>query len=142
MMHKITIPEDCGNAPKKAALLAFITALCNGERAALHGKLSDTFRFRHVGTATYQGSTFEEWCTAFGQPAIQSLDVKTVLTHGQQGAIEGTFMRIDGSHYSFCALCNFTGNLRLARIGMVTGYLLDLSGEKSNSSHSSKKARQ
>jgi hypothetical protein len=99
--------SDCGNSPKnRFAEDAAIALLC-ADAAKMLVILAADCRCEIVGAGGSQDcSGFPD--DAFGNAAIRSIAVISVVTHGRAGAVEGTVTLESGTARGFCLVMRFT----------------------------------
>ncbi|KDE59678.1 hypothetical protein EL22_18995 [Halostagnicola sp. A56] len=126
-MTTITVPEDCGNSPKKALLRDFNVAFAEGDEEFILETVSDDIEWTSVGERQRYGtgdlaSALEE----MEESDVAELTIDHVITHGATGAVDGTVTMEDGSAYAFCDVYEFTNTGSNAAIRTMTSYVIEV----------------
>lgn len=126
-MLKITVGEDCGNAPKKILLRDFNIAFAKNDVKLLLQNINDNIRWNIVGDKLIEGKDqFAKAVESMKQPKTVELTIENILTHGNGGATDGVIKREDGSSYAFCDVYRFSSNAKDAKIKEITSYVIKL----------------
>ncbi|HEY8972340.1 MAG TPA: hypothetical protein VIM64_24715, partial [Puia sp.] len=89
-MLKITVPEDCGNAPKKLFLRDFIEAVVKKDSAFISRNTTDDIRWNLVGGQCIDSK--QDILTQLQRSRsdeVVELVINTIVTHGYDGAADG-----------------------------------------------------
>ncbi|HLS33848.1 MAG TPA: nuclear transport factor 2 family protein [Brevibacterium sp.] len=119
---EITLPTDCGNAPRIAIVSDFVVAWASGDTAAMSPWLADDISWSIVGEETHHGAD------AVGEvlPTItpERITIASVITHGRLASCDGFFddgtTRVDFSH-----AFRFTNTTKTGRVAEVRSYLIE-----------------
>ena len=126
-MLKISVEEDCGNAPKKIFLRDFNIAFAEGNNEYLLESISDDITWNLVGNQVVQGKEkFVQELEKMLSSKASELIIYTIITHGNAGTINGTMSFEDGSIIAFCDVYLFSGYGPQAKIKTITSYGIDL----------------
>lgn len=127
-MVKITVDEDCNNAPKKQFVKDLLIAAVNSDIEVVSDMLSDNVALEVVGTMSLSGKESVSQFLARSQveQGVSELIVHTILSHGNKCAANGLFVFHDGSEVSFCAMYTFTSHSKSATIKEITMYKITL----------------
>src|SRR5690606_22511974 len=107
-MAKVSIPPDCGNAPKKNLLKDLAVAAVNGDLKFVESLLSDDLTWEIVGQSSIAGK--ENVLKGLPQHKLwkaKELVVDTIITHGREASVNGQIVARDNSSYSFCEVFRF-----------------------------------
>ena len=123
---KIIVPEDCGNAPKKALIRDFNIAFAKNETEKILEYMSDDITWNMVGNKVIHGKkeAGEMLKTMEGEIATE-LIMNTIITHGSTAAANGE-MRFPSVTIAFCDVYEFSGHDSNAKIKTLTSYGIEL----------------
>lgn len=126
-MARIVVPEDCGNAPKKAQIRDFNVAFANRDVDALLEAVTADIRWKRVGFDVVEGKgAFETELRQMQGAEVTELVVDEILTHGNVGAANGIIRFADGRAYAFCDVYRFSSHSKNAKIKSVTSYVIEV----------------
>jgi len=126
-MVKVTVYEDCGNAPKKLFLKDFIVAVVDNDDAFLTHNTTDDVRWDIVGNQNVSGK--QEVLTELQRSRsseVVELVVNTIVTHGYNGATEGLLKFKNGKTVAFCDVYQFSASTNNAPIREIKTYAITL----------------
>jgi len=125
-MTKITVPEDCGNAPKKILIRDFNTAFAENKIDKILEYMSDDITWNMVGNKVIKGKKeAEEMLKTMGGEAAHELIINTIITHGDTAAADGV-MKFPDTAIAFCDIYTFTNHSDNAKIRELTSYGIEL----------------
>jgi hypothetical protein len=123
-MVKITVDEDCGNAPKKLFLKDFNIAFAEKDIDFVADSVSDDISWDIVGDKTVQGKhNFLETLEQATNDHISELIIGKIITHGKEGAVSGMRTLQNGKHHAFCDVYEFSG-AKGTQIKTITSYII------------------
>lgn len=126
-MVKVTVHEDCGNAPKKLFLKDFLVAVVSNDSAFIARNMTDDIRWEMVGSQCISGK--QDVLTQLQQSRsdeVAELIIKTIVTHGYHGAADGFLKFKDGKTVAFCDVYQFRASTNNAPIKAITTYEIAL----------------
>jgi hypothetical protein len=122
-MVKVHVEADCGNAPKKLFLRDFVIALAKQDEAAVLESLMDNVQWHVVGKSALDGKAeVEKRLKSLMEDDLSEVTIINVLSHGNEGAVNGTLTLTDDETYGFCHFCVFSSHGKNARIKEITSY--------------------
>ncbi|HIY65035.1 MAG TPA: hypothetical protein H9830_02000 [Candidatus Agrococcus pullicola] len=119
---KITLPSDCGNAPRIGIVSDFVVSWAKNDEDAVATWLSDSTSWSEVGGDTYQGSDIAESLRPVFTP--EHVEVLSVVTHGRLAACDGYF-EADGVRVHFSHMFRFASTAKTARIADIRTYAIE-----------------
>lgn len=120
---KMTIPDDCGNSPKKLILKDFNIAFVSNETDFLSIHISDNITWNIIGDSIIQGKgDFIEKVKEINKNEVIELIVDNIITHGYVASANGKIV-IGDTIYNFCHIYNFTGAGKKAKIKEITSFI-------------------
>ena len=123
---RLTVDEDCGNAPRKRVLRDFRRAWAVGDVDAMADAVSDDVKWTRVGEGSVEGWT--ELAEAVKQMARKKaihLKIENIITHSSSAALNGVIKHKSGSTYEFCDVYQFSGHGKNAKITEIVSYAVD-----------------
>ena len=122
---KITVEEDCGNAPKRVVLRDFTIAYAQGDMAHLLEQVADNVRWQRIGDQVLEGkAAVAEALPHLLPDNATELTITNVMTHGNIGAVDGVLVLADGRHYAFCEVYRFSSHAKSAKIKEISSYVI------------------
>ena len=121
---KLSIPDGCGNAPRKLILKDVNLAFVTNDEAFLEENMSDKITWEIIGEATIEGKE-----PILNRPAeyhkgeITELILHDIITHGRVASVHGKVIGTE-VNYDFCHVYNFTGASKTAKIKEITSYII------------------
>lgn len=121
---KLSVPSDCGNAPKKAILRDFHIAFVTKNYNALLEHVADDMTWTIVGDETVQGKeAFMHKLNRLIEDPITELVLDNIITHGYTAAANGKMIGPQTT-FDFCYVYRFAGASKTAKIKTITSYIL------------------
>ena len=121
---KVTVEEDCGNAPRKLLLRDFNVALAAGDLGAVLDRVSDDIAWKLVGNQVVEGKAAFERALQGSTMKVAHLRIENIITHGKTAAVDGELELENGFKLAFCDVYRFTGAGRRAKIDRITAYVV------------------
>lgn len=126
-MPKITVDEDCRNAPKKELIKQFLVAQASGDRDFILANVADDIRWVNVGNGLIEGKdNLSQALDAILEPEVSELRIATILSHGKQCAAEGVVTLAGGHLLAFCSMYTFSSHGKSAKIREINTYIIEL----------------
>lgn len=123
---KITVPKDCGNAPKKIILRDFNVSLIIKDHAALLKNIADDITWNIIGDEIVEGkSDFIKKLDELYNDKITELLIHDIITHGYVASAHGKVIGINES-FHFCHVFKFAGTSKTAKIKNITSYIISI----------------
>jgi len=127
MKVKITIPFDCGNAPKILSIKDFNVAFAENNNTYIFEKVTSDIVWEIIGVKQIHGK--ENFASELKR--LRSIEVKefiltTVVTHGFNGAADGIMKFKDGTTVAFCDIYTFASSTNNAKIKKITSYVISI----------------
>lgn len=123
---KITVPEDCGNAPKKEFIRDFNIAFAENKKEKILEFMADDIEWVFVGKQIMNGKEeVKKFLETMGDDKAEELILDTIVTHGDEAAADGV-MKFSKMAVAFCDVYKFTGHDKNAKIKNLTSYGIEL----------------
>jgi hypothetical protein len=120
-----TISYNCGNAPKAIVLKDLNIAFAQCDIPSALSFLSQDIEWNMVGNQTFHGQSSVAASLKQAQVnQINQLALTHILTHGNEGAVDGSFTLDTGQSYAFCNIYKFTNHSQTAKISHITSYTI------------------
>ncbi len=120
----ITLPTDCGNAPRIGIVSEFIVNWAKGDAEAVSQWLSDDAVWTVVGDGTYSGTQATE---ATSPPfLVERVEVISVVTHGRLASCDG-YLDAGNKRLSFSHSLRFASTSKTAKIAQLRSYYIETS---------------
>ena len=121
---KITIKEDCGNAPKKQFIKDFFVAIAQENIKTVMNMVSDDICLEIIGYQTAQGKQAVQLLFEKNAQPLngRELVIDTILSHGNRGAANGILKYKDGRTVDFCTLYTFDSYSKNAKLQVIQTY--------------------
>jgi hypothetical protein len=124
---KISVHEDCGNAPKKLFLRDFIVAVVKNNSTFTAANTTDDIHWHLVGGQSADGKPdVLAQLKKMRSDHVVELTVHTIVTHGYNGAANGEVKLKDGTRVAFCDVYQFRASTNNAPIKAITTYQVPL----------------
>ncbi|NSL52480.1 nuclear transport factor 2 family protein [Calidifontibacillus erzurumensis] len=121
---KLSVPKDCGNAPKKIILKDFNIAFVTLDKTFLLENISDDMKWIIVGNEIVEGKEeFINKLATLHKDKITELLIYNIITHGNVASVHGKVIGIHQS-YDFCHVYKFTGASKTAKIKEITSFII------------------
>lgn len=125
-MTKITIGDDCGNAPKKKFLKEINIAFAKGNSDFLTESVTDEIVWNIIGDRKIEGKNrFKEELEKMKAEKATELILDRILTHGKEGAVRGVAKMQNGKKYAFSEFYQFSG-AKGEKVKSITSYVIEL----------------
>jgi len=119
---EITLPADCGNAPRVEIVGNFTVHWAEGNAAGVAEWLTDTSSWTLVGQETFHGF---DASTKFPIPFTpRRLVVEAIITHGRLASCDG-YVEGDGARIDFSHAFRFASAVKTARIAELRSYCIE-----------------
>jgi hypothetical protein len=126
-MVKITVPKDCGNAPKKLFVRDFILAIARNDSALVSRNTTDDISWNLVGGQCFGGKQDVLAELQRRRSAqVSQLIIDTIVTHGYDGVADGLIKFKDGKTVAFCDVYQFRASTNNAPIKAIRTYTIAL----------------
>lgn len=127
-MAKITIPEDCDNAPKKKFIKDFCIANANADMKTVMTMLTDDICLEIPGYKTARGK--EEVQSLLLNDSKRSkvieLVIDNIVSHGDHVAANGKLKFEDSGSVAFCNMYTFNNHSKNAKLKLIQTYSIIL----------------
>lgn len=118
---KITLPTDCGNAPRIDILGEFVTHWASGGIDRLRRWLADNATWSIAGRASSDGPVdLNAIVPGF---AVEVLEVRSVITHGRLASCDGTLTAGD-TRLDFSHTFRFASTAKSAKVAEVRSFCI------------------
>ena len=126
-MTKIISSPNCGNSPKMEFLKQFNIAFAKGNVAFLTERVTDDIVWNIIGDKKIEGKeNFTAALEKMKNNIADELILDQVLSHGKEGAANGTMKMQDGKKYAFSDFYVFEG-AKGTKIKSITSYVMSVS---------------
>lgn len=122
---KFTVIGDlkCDNAPKRRIIRDVLIASTTGDEKVINEWLTEDFVWVVPGEMEIEGKdAFIKEIKEHLQ-AVSSLEIRSLLSHGKEGASHGTVTNNRGGKIHFADMYEFENNKKEARIKKITSYV-------------------
>lgn len=124
---KIICPADCGNAPKRNYLKEFNITLAQNNIEYIDSHIVDDFHWNIIGKASIKGKgDFPELLKQIQNSPMIELRIHTIITHGYDGSINGTFQLANKKIYAFSNVFTFKSSRNNSPIKECISYIIEL----------------
>lgn len=124
---EITLPTDCGNAPRIGIVGDFAVDWASGNAEAVAGRLADGATWTLVGTDTHSGP---EAAKEVGPPfSPEHVEVLSIITHGRLASCDG-YLEAGGRRIDFSHALRFASTSKTAKIAELRSYLIEAHGSQ------------
>lgn len=121
-----SVPDDCGNSPRKQFLVEFNRAFAAGDVAFVLEHVSDGVVWEMVGDKVVEGKdAMAEELESLAGGKADSFVLHSVITHGSQAAANGELRFPGGRRIAFCDVYAFTKTTG-ATVKRITSYGIEL----------------
>lgn len=125
-MPKIIVSADCGNSPKKLFLKECNVAFAEGDISFIIDNVSDDITWNIVGDKFIQGKNdFAEALKDMKNKAVVELTIHNIITHGKEGAVNGTLILENEEQYAYCDVYQFSG-AKGANLKSIQSYVIEI----------------
>lgn len=123
---KITVPEDCGNAPRKEVIRDFNIAFAECKFDKVLEFMADDIEWVFVGKQIMNGKEeAKKFLETMGNEKAEELILDMIITHGDTAAADG-IIKYKEMAVAFCDVYKFTGHDKNAKIKRLTSYGIEL----------------
>lgn len=121
---KISVPKDCGNAPKKIILRDFNAAIVTKDSPFILENIADDITWNIIGDEMVKGKEdFINKLDDLHKETITELLIYNIITHGYAASVHGKVIGTNQS-YDFCHVYRFAGASKTAKIKEITSYII------------------
>lgn len=125
-MVKITVGTDCGNAPKREFLKDLNIAFVENNIDYLTESVTDDIVWNMIGENVIEGKAdFVSALEQMQEVTPTELVITKVITHGREGAVNGTITMSDGKRYAFADVYEFSG-AKGTHIKSIESYVIEI----------------
>lgn len=125
-MVKIKVSADCGNSPKREFLKAFNIAFAEGNIPFLSDSVAEDIAWNMVGDKTIEGkSNFIESLEEMKENLVSELAIDKIVTHGKEGAVNGTLKMENGKTFAFADIYEFRG-AKGTQLQSMVSYIIEI----------------
>lgn len=125
-MTKIIASPNCGNSPKMAFLKEFNIAFAKGNVKFLVDSVTEDIVWNIVGDRKIMGKeNFADELEKMKTKKATELAFDQILSHGKEGAVNGTMKMQTGEKYAFSDFYQFNG-AKGAKIKTITSYVIEI----------------
>ena len=127
-MVKVTIPEDCGNAPKIQFIKDFCIANAKADIKTAMDMLTEDIILEIPGYKTVQGKHAVQKLLQNDSKRsfVTELIIDTIISHGDRGAANGTLKFEDDGVIVFCTIYTFNSHSKNAKLKLIQTYSIIL----------------
>ncbi len=130
-MVTVTVPEDCGNSPRKKVLKEFNVAFAEGDVETILDWVTDDIRWIIFGKDQIEGKeNFGDALRSLCQDGSDGEDdewfIDTIITHGDTASCDGSIHFAGEGSYAFCDVYRFNGHGKDAKIQEMKSYVIEL----------------
>lgn len=123
---KITVPEDCGNAPRKELIRDLNIAFGENNQEKILEFMADDIEWVFVGKQIMNGKEeVAKFLETMGDDKAEELILDTIVTHGDEAAADGV-LKYPKFAIAFCDIYKFTGHDKDSKIQRLTSYAIEL----------------
>lgn len=125
-MTKITLETDCGHSPKREFLKDFNAAYGKGKSTFLTENVTDDIVWNIMGGKTIEGKeTYAAALEEMKKKEVAEMTIEKVVTHGKEGAVNGTLKMADGKKFAFADFYEFK-NTSSTELKSITSYTIEV----------------
>ncbi|WKV13347.1 nuclear transport factor 2 family protein [Marivirga harenae] len=125
-MTKIISNLNCGNSPKMGFLMDFNIAFAKGDLEFIADSVTDEIVWNIIGNKKIEGKQkFAEELEKMKSTKVAELVLNQILSHGKQGAVNGTMKLQKGKEYAFSDFYIFQG-AKVAKLKSITSYIIEI----------------
>lgn len=119
---EITLPTDCGNAPRVGIVTDFVVNWARADAAAVAAWLADRSAWRIVGGDTHHGTGAAEETAP--RIAPRRMELFAVITHGRLASCDG-YLEDGERRLEFSHTFRFASTAKTARIAELRTYCIE-----------------
>lgn len=125
-MTKIISSPNCGNSPKMEFLKKFNIAFAKGDVAFITESVTEDIVWNIIGDKTIEGKEkFTEELEKMKSEKVSELVLEQILSHGKEGATNGTITLQNGKKYAFSDFYRFKG-AKGEILKSINSYLIEI----------------
>lgn len=129
-MLNVTVNTSCKNSPKREFLKDWNIAFAKGNGTFVLDSVSDDVTWNRVGEKVTRGKeAFAKALEEIETAEATELILDKIVTHGKEGAVNGTMVMENGEHYAFCDVYEFT-NTKGTTIKSIASYVIKIKESK------------
>lgn len=122
---KISLPNDCGNAPRIAIVGEFVATWATRDTEAMATWLTDDSTWRVAGREAASAAVVTNFACPDVLPHL--LEVNTIITHGRRASCDG-FVDSEAGRMHFSHVFKFASTSKTAKIREAQTYLVEHPG--------------
>lgn len=115
---------NCDNAPKRKIIRDYLIAAASGNLPLLNTILSDSFYWIVPGKKPLEGKDLFIKMILKEQKELSTLEIKSILTHGKEGAAHGILTTKTGDKVYFSTIFRFKNHQKNAPISEITSFII------------------
>lgn len=119
---ELTLPTDCGNAPRIGIVSDFTIAWARGDIDTVAEWLTESVIWTLAGTGSYEGS--KELGRVFPGFTPTHVEVIAVITHGRLASCNG-YVESDSRRIEFSHTFRFASTSKTAKIAELQSYCIE-----------------
>ena len=125
-MTKIVSTPNCGNSPKMEFLKNFNIAFAKGDLAFLEQSVTEDIVWNIIGDKKIEGQQqFIFELEKMKEEKTSELILHQIMSHGKEGAVNGTITTESNHKYAFSDFYMFKG-AKGAKIKSITSYVIQV----------------
>ena len=125
-MTKIVSSPNCGNSPKMEFIKNFNIAFAKAEVQFISENVTDEIVWNIIGDKRIEGKeNFTEELELMKSEKATELTIDQVLSHGKEGAANGTMKMKNGKKYAFSDFYVFK-NTKSTDLKSITSYVIEI----------------
>lgn len=127
---QITLPTDCGKAPRITIVGDFAVHWATGDAEAASEWLTDDASWTLVGADTHSGP---EAAAQSSPPfAPERVEITSIITHGRLASCDG-YLEAGGRRISFSHALRFASTSKTAKIAELRSYCIETRSDEPRS---------
>lgn len=116
---EISLPKDCGNAPRIGIVSQFAVSWASGDSAAMHSWLAEDATVSLTGCSKKPATSAEELLKLPFSP--ERMELLSVITHGRLASCNG-FVLAGNNRLDFSLVFRFSSTSKTAKIAELRVY--------------------
>ncbi len=128
--HELSVisPDSCGNSPKGKLLKEITIAFAKRNIDSLSDYISESFTWEIVGENKINGREdfYNQLCKMNKDRQVIQIEIKSIITHGREGAVNGSLILDNSKEISFCDIYQFTSAGKNSKIKVLTSYIIEM----------------
>lgn len=118
----LTVPADCGNAPRMGIVADVVSAWARGDHAALAEALAEDATWTIVGDRAHEGR--DDAATVRPPVDPEAVEIASIITHGRLASCDGHLVTV-GRRIDFSHVLRFAGAGKTAKIVEIRTYSIE-----------------